>query len=153
MSAILRRVTGETMDVYAERRLFGPLGIDDYHWKVTDAGLPDALGGLYLEAVDLAKIGYLYLNDGVWDGERILPEGWVEAATTKHVQQPAYGYQWWRSDYGGEVVWAGQGFGGQQLLVLPEHGIVAVINAWNLFGGRHPNLGAELVSVLTEDGA
>lgn len=151
MSAILRHATGQLMDAYAERWLFEPLGITEYHWKRTDAGLPDALGGLYLEALDLAKIGYLYLQDGVWEGERILPEGWVEAATTKHVDDPGYGYQWWRIDFDEAVVWSGQGFGGQMLLVLPDHDVVAVINSWNLFGGRHSNLGTALLELLTAE--
>jgi CubicO group peptidase (beta-lactamase class C family) len=132
----------------AEAHLFGPLGIENFQWKLTPAGLPDALGGLYLEAVDLAKIGYLYLHDGVWDGKRILPEGWAEAATNKQVDQPGYGYQWWRPDPHGVEVWAGQGFGGQFLLVLPEYDIVAVINSWNLFGGDFANLRDELVAAL-----
>ncbi len=148
MAAILQKATGQRMDRFAEAHLFSPLGIEDYHWKITPAGLPDALGGLYLEAEDLAKIGYLYLRDGVWDGHRILPEGWVDAATTTHVQQPGYGYQWWRPDPGGEEVWAGQGFGGQYLLVLPARDIVAVVNSWNLFGGRVQNIRDALVSAL-----
>lgn len=148
LSAVLRQATGQTMDRYADTHLFGPLGIDEYHWKITDSGLPDALGGLYLEALDLAKIGYLYLRDGLWEDQRILPVGWVAAATTTHVTQPGYGYQWWRPDPGGEEVWAGQGFGGQYLLVLPEHDIVAVINSWNLFGGRFPNLRDALVAAI-----
>ncbi|NNF13793.1 MAG: serine hydrolase [Gemmatimonadetes bacterium] len=150
MSAVIRHATGRTLDLYAEEFLFGPLDITDYHWKMTDAGLPDALGGLYLGAEDLAKIGYLYLQDGLWEDGRLLPDGWVEAATTKHVAQPAYGYQWWRPDPFGEVVWAGQGFGGQFLLVLPEHDIVAVINSWNLFGGRFPSLRDALIRTLTQ---
>lgn len=153
ISAILRRATGQTMDMYAEDHLFGPLGIDDYHWKKTPAGLPDALGGLYLEAEDLARIGYLYLNDGVWDGRRILPEGWARASTSLHVTSPGYGYQWWRPDPGGVEVWAGQGFGGQFLLVLPDFDIVAVINSWNLFGGRFANLRDALVEALVEAAA
>ena len=140
LSAILRRATGRTMDDYAESHLFGPLGIDDYHWKRTDAGLPDALGGLYLEALDLARIGYLYLRDGVWEDRRILPDGWVRAATDLHVREPGYGYQWWRPDPDGEEVWAAQGFGGQYLLVLPDRDVVAVINSWNLFGGSVPSV-------------
>lgn len=150
MSAVIRHATGRTMDLYAEEHLFGPLGIADYHWKITDAGLPDALGGLYLEAEDLAKVGYLYLRDGLWEGARLLPDRWVESATAKLVAEPAYGYQWWRPDPFGEVVWAGQGFGGQFLLVLPEHDIVAVINSWNLFGARFPSLRDALVGVLTQ---
>lgn len=150
MSAIIRNASGKTMDLYAEENLWGPLGIDAYHWKKTPAGLPDALGGLYLEAEQLAKIGYLYLSDGIWDGVRLLPEGWVEAATRRHVVQPGYGYQWWRPDPGGVEVWAGQGFGGQYLLVLPQYRIVAVINSWNLFGGSFPNPRDALVRALVE---
>lgn len=150
MSAVLRAATGQTMDLYAEQHLFGPLGIEDYYWKITQAGLPDALGGLYLEAADLAKIGYLYLKGGVWDGQRLLPEGWVEAATRRHVENPGYGYQWWRPDPGGVEVWAGQGFGGQFLLVLPDYDVVAVINSWNQFGGRPGNLRDALVSAIVD---
>ena len=134
MAPIIQSATGKRMDHFAVEHLFGPLGIDDYHWKQTPMGLPDALGGLYLEARDLARIGYLYLQDVVWNGTRILPEGWVAEATARQVPDPGYGYQWWRPDYSGEIVWAGQGFGGQALLVLPEWDVVAVINSWNLFG-------------------
>ena len=145
MSAILRDATGVTADRYAEEHLFGPLGITDYHWKRTPAGLPDTEGGLYLEAEQLAKIGYLYLQDGVWDGVRILPEGWVETATGRQVdrvgiQDWGYGYQWWRLDRENTLVWAGLGFGGQYLLVLPEHDLIAVVNSWNLFGGEYPSV-------------
>ena len=155
MSAILRRVSGLTMDRYAEEHLFGPLGITDYQWKMTPAGLPDALGGLYLEAEQLAKVGYLYLRGGVWDGLRILPEGWADTATARHVDgiggsSTGYGYRWWRPDRNGVDVWAGQGFGGQFLLVLPDHDIVAVINSWNLFGGANSNLRDALIDALVE---
>ena len=149
MSAIMREATGMTVDAYAERFRFGPLGIREYHWKRTPTGLPDTEGGLYLEANDLAKIGYLYLHDGVWNGQRILPPGWVTASTAIRVERVnaagwGYGYQWWRLDRGGTPVWAGLGFGGQYLLVLPEHALVGVINSWNVswnvFGGGRPPL-------------
>ncbi len=154
MSAILRHATGQPMDRYAEEHLFGPLGIVEYHWKRAPEGLPDALGGLFLEAEQLAKIGYLYLRDGVWDGVRILPDGWVAAATARQVEEPGYGYQWWRPDPGGVVVWAAQGFGGQYLLVLPDYDLVAVINSWNLFGSDFPDVRDTLVETLVgADGA
>ncbi len=154
MSGIIRQATGQTVDRYAEAHLFGPLGIRDYHWKRTPTGLPDTEGGLYLETEQLAKIGYLYLHDGVWDGRRILPEGWVRASTARRVDRVrfrdwGYGYQWWRLDRDGEDVWAGLGFGGQYLLVLPEHDVVAVLNSWNVFGGQYPSvLDALLDAVL-----
>ncbi|MDH3495556.1 MAG: beta-lactamase family protein [Gemmatimonadota bacterium] len=155
MSGIIHRATGQTVDRYAETHLFGPLGIRDYHWKRTPTGLPDTEGGLYLEAEQLAKIGYLYLRDGVWNGRRILPEGWVQASTARRVDRVGirnwgYGYQWWRLDRDGEEVWAGLGFGGQYLLILPEDQVVAVLNSWNVFGGRYPSvLDAVLDAVLT----
>jgi hypothetical protein len=134
MSAVIRKATGLTVDAFAERQLFGPLGITDYHWKKTPTGLPDTEGGLYLEAEQLAKIGYLYLKDGVWDGQRILPQGWAREATSRIVEEPGYGYQWWRLDRDSIEVWAGLGFGGQFLLVLPAYDLIGVMNAWNVFG-------------------
>lgn len=139
MSGILREATGSFIDAYAEEHLFGPLGIDDYYWKKTPRGYPDTEGGLYLEARDLARIGYLYLRNGMWDGRRILPAGWVDAATAVQVEDVnpqgwGYGYQWWRLDRGDTVIQAGLGFGGQFLLVIPEHDLVCVVNGWNLFG-------------------
>jgi CubicO group peptidase (beta-lactamase class C family) len=145
MSAVLRKATGRTVDVYAEEVLFRPLGIREYFWKKEPKGLPDTEGGLYLEAEQLAKIGYLYLNDGVWAGTRILPEGWVQAATAQRVERVnaagyGYGYQWWRVDRGGVPIWAGLGFGGQFLVVIPDRQIVGVINSWNIFGGRQTGI-------------
>jgi CubicO group peptidase (beta-lactamase class C family) len=153
MSAVIRRATGTTIDTYAEHNLFAPLGIADYHWKREPRGLPDAEGGLYLQPADLAKVGYLYLHDGVWDGVRILPEGWVDSATARRVtgvgnDDWGYGYQWWRPDRDGTEVWAGLGFGGQYLLVLPQHDMVAVVNSWNVFGGRARNLLAPVLDAL-----
>jgi hypothetical protein len=155
MSAIIRKSTGTTIDKYAEQQLFGPLGIRDYHWKLDPQGLPDCEGGLYLEAEQLAKIGYLFLRDGVWQGQRILPDGWVRDATARHVDRvnnsgTGYGYQWWRLDRRGVDVWAGQGFGGQYLLVIPSLDVVAVANAWNIFGERAPALLGPLINALID---
>ena len=153
MSAVLRDATGETADLFAEEHLFGPLGIDDYYWKKTPSGLPDTEGGLYLAAEQLAKIGYLFLQDGVWEGRRLLPEGWVDASVRRHVdsvnaQGTGYGYQWWRPDRDELAIWAGFGFGGQRLLVIPELRVVAVINAWNIFDERRPSVLAAFLDAL-----
>ena len=160
MAEVIRSATGEHADRYAERHLFGPLGIRDYHWKKTPTGHPDTEGGLYLGARDLAKIGRLYLDDGVWRGKRLLPPGWARQATARHVaavsdapNAPGYGYQWWRYDRRGVDVWAGNGFGGQFLLVVPQHRLVAVVNSWNVFGDRVPGiLGPYLNAVLDAAG-
>jgi CubicO group peptidase (beta-lactamase class C family) len=152
LSGIIRSATGRFIDDYASEFLFRPIGIRDFHWKKTPTGHPDTEGGLYLSAEDLARIGYLYLHDGVWDGRRILPAGWVRNATTRHAKAVAggwdYGYQWWIMNRNGVDIWAGRGFGGQFLIVIPDRGIVAAVNSWNIFGGRTGNVFAALLTAI-----
>jgi hypothetical protein len=153
MSGVIKNATGQFVSEYAEEHLFGPLGIDDYHWKTTPKGFPDTEGGLYLQAEQLAKIGYLYLHDGVWDGQRILPEGWAETSTARLVDRVnqagfGYGYQWWRIDTDGHDVWAGLGFGGQYLVVIPEYQLIGVVNSWNLFGNVQAGILGPFVGAL-----
>ena len=155
MSEVIRSATGVHADRYAEQHLFAPLGIRDWQWKTTPTGHPDTEGGLYLGARDLARIGQLYLDDGVWQGRRILPAGWAREATARHVANvngtpgsPGYGYQWWRYDRRGAEVWAGNGFGGQFLVVLPAQRIVGVVNSWNVFGDQVPGVLGPFIDAL-----
>ena len=154
LSGIIRTATGRFIDDYANETLFRPLGIRDFHWKKTPTGHPDTEGGLYLSAGDLAKIGLLYLRGGMWDGRRILPEGWVRSATAAHATGlPGgweYGYQWWRTSRDGAEIWAGRGFGGQMLLVIPSRDTVAVVHAWNVFGGSARGIFDPLVRLLLD---
>lgn len=146
LGKIVGVATGRRVDEWTEERLFRPIGIDEYYWKIAPDGEVDTEGGLYLSAHDLARIGYLFLRGGVWDGTRIVSEDWVRASTAPVVKDilpdngrpdPGYGYQWWVPDHDGErtEVFAGNGYGGQFLLVAPEHDLVAVFNGWNIHGG------------------
>ena len=135
---VLRKATGKQADVYAAEHLFGPLGITRFYWKKTPTGHPDMEGGLYLTPRDLAKIGYLYLNEGVWEGKRILPEGWV-ACSTRRQSDPTgedasmkYGYQWWVLP-GTPSAFAAIGYGGQLLVVVPSRELIAVFTGWNIY--------------------
>lgn len=155
LAEVIRGATGEHLDRYAQRHLFGPLGVREVQWKRTPKGHPDTQGGLYLEPSDLARIGQLYLDDGVWNGRRILPAGWVREATSRHVHRvaetaaaPGYGYQWWHHEHRGMPVWSGRGFGGQLLLILPDVRTVAVVNSWNVFGARADSPAAALLDAL-----
>lgn len=157
ISEIIRSATGEHIDRYAEQHLFGPLGIRAYHWKRTPTGHPDTQGGLYLEALDLARIGQLHLDDGVWKGRRILPAGWVRDATTRHIERiaegdnaPGYGYHWWVHNHRGTEVWSGRGFGGQLLVVIPDLRIVGVVNSWNVFGDRVAGMAGPFLDALLD---
>ena len=138
LAEVLRKATGKQADAYAAEHLFGPLGISRFYWKKTPTGHPDTEGGLYLTARDLAKIGYLYMKDGVWDGRRILPEGWA-AASTRRQSDPTgedatmkYGYQWWVLP-GKTPSYAGIGYGGQLLVVVPSLELIAVFTGWNIY--------------------
>ena len=139
LGKIVREATGRRMDDWARERLFEPIGIDEYYWKITPDGEVDTEGGLYLSTHDLARIGYLFLRDGEWDGEQIISREWVRASTAPVVPGvapdgtgPGYGYQWWVPVHEDSepLVFAGNGYGGQFLFVVPSEDLVVVFNGW-----------------------
>ena len=134
LGKIVREATGARMDEWAAERLFRPIGIDEHYWKITPDGEADTEGGLYLAPHDLARIGYLMLRRGQWNGRQIVSEAWVRASTSPVVPDPGYGYQWWVPAHrdGQPVVFAANGYGGQFLHVSPEHDLISVFNGWTL---------------------
>ena len=141
LSYIFRKATGKDIEEYASENLFSPLGIDHYFWKRIPTGLVDTEGGLYLSATDLAKIYYLFLKEGNWNGKQLVTREWVKASITPSIslrQGVKYGYKWWLYEYvndNSKYAWAGSGFGGQWPIIIPEHDIVAVFTGWNIIGG------------------
>jgi CubicO group peptidase (beta-lactamase class C family) len=85
--------TGESALVLAQKRLFDPLGIADVTWDTTPEGVPSFLG-LHLTPRDMAKWGYLYLNQGLWDDQQIVSADWVAASTTAQVPMTSAGMFW-----------------------------------------------------------
>ncbi len=81
LSAILTKLTGMSALEYAKAKLFGPLGISDVFWSFDPQGISIGGWGLYLKPRDMAKIGYLYLHNGVWEGKQLLPPEWVNKPT------------------------------------------------------------------------
>lgn len=143
LGKIVGVATGRRVDAWAEEKLFNPVGITNYYWKITPDEEVDTEGGLYLSAHDLARIGYLFLRGGMWDGQQIISEEWVRASTAPVVADirpdngrpdAGYGYQWWVPDHeaGQAKVFGGNGYGGQFVLVVPDYDIVAVFNGWNI---------------------
>ncbi len=140
LSHIFKKVTGENVDEYAAEYLFKPLGMR-YHWKHSPTGLPDTEGGLYLSSPDLAKIGFLFLKNGMWEGKQIVSPEWVKASVTPAMtvldegQNWKYGFQWWLQRYGkspDRYAWAARGFGGQGLRVVPELDLITVFTGWGI---------------------
>jgi CubicO group peptidase (beta-lactamase class C family) len=134
VGAIVQRLTGETLTDYLRPRLFEPLGIDQAYWDGDRIGRDLGFTGLHLTTEAVARFGQLYLDDGVWQGARLLPAGWVAEATALHTPNPGepspdwqqgYGYQFWQSRHG----YRGDGAYGQFCLVLPEQDAVVVTTA------------------------
>ena len=133
ISAIIQKTTGGT-ETFAREYLFDPLGIRKYAWKNDPQGIPAGGYGLSLRARDLAKLGFLYLNGGMWDGKRIVSEKWTEQATAIQADASAsfnpgwnYGYQWWLDPEG--MGYSAHGYGGQYLYVFPETDLIIVTNS------------------------
>jgi CubicO group peptidase (beta-lactamase class C family) len=81
LSAIITKITGMSALEYARAKLFGPLGINDVYWAHDPQGFSNGGYGLYLQPRDMAKIGYLYLRKGAWEGKQLLPSEWVDKVT------------------------------------------------------------------------
>ena len=141
LSHVFTAATGQDIEEYAQQHLFAPLGITQFYWKRSPTGLVDTEGGLYLRPRDLAKIWYLFLRDGVWEGRPLVSKSWVRDSVTPAITANArgvkYGYKWWLYPYGkdGKLAWAGSGFGGQSPIAIPEHDLIIVFNAWNILPG------------------
>ena len=129
LSAIITETTGLSSNEFAEINLFAPLGITDLSWPTNPQGINIGWGELRMLPTDMAKIGYLYLGGGVWDGEQIVPTAWVEESTRKHISatlEDSYGYQWWVDDSG---IYLALGYAGQFIFVVPEKELVVVFTS------------------------
>lgn len=130
-TSLIARVLGDAVGgqdrlrEFLDDRLFDVLGIDPVVTRVDDAGTWLAGVSTDMTARSFAKFGLLYLRDGVWDGERILPEGWVDYTRTPSPADPAYGAHW-RLDTERPGVLFASGFRGQIITVDPAHDLVVV---------------------------
>ena len=133
LSAIIEKTTGMTTREFANRELFGPLGIpavDTADWWTDPQGFSAGGYGLFLRPVDLAKFAYLYLNNGKWDDQQILPAYWVVDSTTSYVQKPegpGYGYLWTVYPEAGR--YSALGMAGQQIHVYPAKNLIVIVTA------------------------
>ena len=134
LGALLDRAGGGSPRALAERELFDPLGISAYVWWDLGGGLIDVPGGLHLRPRDMAKIGQMCLQGGMWNGRQIVSRAWVAESTKPHVSNrygPDYGLHWWVGDhdYRGRSahVFMASGHGGQRIFVVPEFNLVVVV--------------------------
>jgi CubicO group peptidase (beta-lactamase class C family) len=134
VSLIVEKVTGERLSDYLRPRLFQPLNIEGPVFEVGAASYPAAA-----RTEDLAKLGLLYLQKGIWQGKQVIPASWVNTATASQISttnwaggspgaewMQGYGYQFWRCRHN---IYRGDGAFGQFCIVLPEHDAVVVITS------------------------
>ena len=135
LSAILQKLTGQTLTDFLQPRLFEPLEIKKPFWRSDSEGINVGGTGLFVTTKDIAKLGQLYLQKGNWNGEQILTENWVEAATSLQASNGSnpesdwdqgYGYQFWRCRHN---LYRGDGAFGQYCIVMPEHDAVIAITS------------------------
>lgn len=132
LATILQQLTGERLVDYLRPRLFDPLGIGEVRAQQIRPGFDFGFTGVYTNVDAIARLGQLYLDDGLWEGRRILPEGWVQEASSLQVAntqniepdwRQGYGLQVWRSRHG----YRGDGAFGQYMVVLPKQDAVIAL--------------------------
>jgi CubicO group peptidase (beta-lactamase class C family) len=140
LSAIVTKVTGQTELEYLKPRLFEPLGIENPRWDSSPEGYSLGGYGLWLRTEDIAKFGQLYLQKGKWNGKQLIPQTWVEQATSKQVPndeeyahskigpdwRQGYGFQFWRCTHN---AFRGDGANGQLCVVMPDKDAVIAVTA------------------------
>jgi CubicO group peptidase (beta-lactamase class C family) len=129
VSAVVTVLTRRPAAAIARNHLFAPLGIRGESWLSDPDGVSVGGFGVLLEPRDLAKLAFLYLHHGRWDGRQIVPAAWVEQSTADHVADPAheYGYLWWLDRADGYAYMAG--LYGQLAAVVPAKDLVVVVTA------------------------
>ncbi len=153
ISAALTQRTGQSAEAYATKHLFGPLGITQHRWLRDPQGASTGGWGLYLGTRDMARLGQLYLQQGEWQGQQLIPREWAARAFAPQVEMgfPGWHYadMWWGHPRLGAYMMVG--FNRQVVVVLPRQRIVAAVTG----RGMHPleNLAEQLQRAVRSDSA
>jgi CubicO group peptidase (beta-lactamase class C family) len=137
LARILQRLAGERLVDYLRPRVLAPIGVGDLRWSQLPAGFDMGFSGVFTDLDAVARLGQLHLDDGVWNGQRVLPAGWVAEASSLQTPngdwdqvdwQQGYGFQCWMSRHG----YRGDGAFGQFMVILPEHdAVIAMFSCTN----------------------
>lgn len=155
LSAIISKATGMSTYGFANKYLFQPLRIRNVYWEKDKKGNNFGGGNLFISSHDLAKVGYLYLNNGIWDGEVIVSKLWIEESLKSRYEWMYgyhYGYLWYtrieKSEGSGNkfITYSAHGAGGQKLLVIPELDIVVAATSKTSFTGDSSYLLDNIIS-------
>ncbi|HUX55986.1 MAG TPA: serine hydrolase [Bacteroidales bacterium] len=144
LAAIVEKATGMKFLDYANAKLFDPLRSVGGVWSALNSGLVFASGGLSFKARELSKIGLLFLNEGMWEGNQIITPEWIAASQEEYIVTHAifpdtsYGYYWWIMNYIVNGVsykcFFAAGWGDQYMFIIPGLEMIVVINSGNYDG-------------------
>ncbi len=134
LSAIVQKLTGGRMVEYLKPRLFDPLGIESLSWEMSPEGIDTGGWGLRLTTSEIARFGQMYLQKGKWNNAQIIPEAWVDQATSFQIDnapaspdwQQGYCFQFWRCQHN---AYRGDGAFGQYCVVMPDQDAVLAITS------------------------
>ncbi|HAF29672.1 MAG TPA: hypothetical protein DCG75_11560 [Bacteroidales bacterium] len=145
IGAIIEKETGMGFLDYANQKLFDPLRSEGGAWSAYSNGQIHASGGLKFKARELTKIGLLFLNDGMWEGNRIITSDWINSSQYEHVTSIAnffpnsgYGYYWWLTSFIVKGVsykcFFAAGWGDQYMFIIPDLDMIIEFNSGNYLG-------------------
>ncbi len=135
---ILHKSVPGGLESYAHEKLFKPLGILNYKWQYTPQKVANTAGGIQLNALDFAKYGQLYKNEGTWNGKQLIPKEWVYKSFTKQQQiggrnNEFYGYLFWNKSFQVKnnkyEAFYCAGNGGNYIIVFKDQPLVIVVTA------------------------
>ncbi len=138
LSNIITSQSGMNTENFAQKYLFSEIGIQIGGWQQDQKGFYGGGYGISMTPGDMARFGYLYLNNGQWNGKQILPESWIEESSKKQIQadnDTDYGYLFWLQTVHDSIknvdyfTYRADGAGGQKIIIIPKLDMVAVITA------------------------
>jgi CubicO group peptidase (beta-lactamase class C family) len=135
---ILNQTVPDGLEKYADAKLFEPLRITNYKWQYTPDIVPNTAGGFQMNSLDNARYGQLYLDNGVYNEQQLVPVSWIKASLTKQLEIPKmdnefYGYLLWNKKYNiknkvYETFYA-SGNGGNKIMIFNDLDVVIIITA------------------------
>ena len=153
LSDILTQVTGMKAKVFAEKHLFSKLDISNYEWSEDKEGISNGGFGLQLRLIDMAKIGQLYLQNGISKDNTIISSAWIQKSIEMSIpfnseNSIGYGYLWWMRQVNGEKMYYAAGYGGQYIMIVPSRALVVAITSSSKDSGDY---GSDLNFIFYND--